>query len=159
LLFNKFNKYTINATFFNTTNAPTLNFNSYSTKNQKITKKPIVKSKTHFFFKFTYNGFLFLTDKIIFQNFKKSNNHLLKKNLFSFSFKNEMQRYILKKYLKNKFISTFSNHFSENLLNLKTNTFDSTSLSFFTESFNINSVKHYNSQIKTLLNDNFFLKN
>jgi hypothetical protein len=82
--------------------------------NKFLRKKNLLKTKTKYFLKFSFNGFLFLTDST-FLNFIKNNNiFLIKKTLFSFSYKNEMQRYILKKYLKNKFIFFSSEKFNLN---------------------------------------------
>lgn len=63
-----------------------------------------INTKTKYNLSFGLNGFLFLTSSSYFSSLKKENTFLLKKTLYSFSYKNEMQRYILRKYLKSKFV-------------------------------------------------------
>lgn len=59
------------------------------------------------------HSFLFTSDcNLTFFKFKKVYN--LKKLIYSFSYKNEIQRYVLKKYIKTNFLSKFKNFNSNN---------------------------------------------
>ncbi len=68
-------------------------------------KKPIFTSRVDFAFSHSYRGFLYLSDKSDFFEFKASNSFMLRKLIYSFSFKNELQNYILKKYVKSNYNS------------------------------------------------------
>lgn len=75
-----------------------------NTRNFNLFFKFKINTKTKCNTSFSLNGFLFLTSSMYFSPVKKENTFLLKKILYSFSYKNEMQKYILKKYLKSKFL-------------------------------------------------------
>lgn len=77
-------------------------------------------------------GFIFLSD--VFSNFNNKLIYNLKKNIYSFSYKNEIQKYTLKKYIKNNFINNFYNKkylFLNNILIKNDKLLNNTDLSFF----------------------------
>ena len=63
-----------------------------------------IKTKTKLPALLPVDGFLLTNDYFISNTDKKENIFLLKKSIYAFSYKNDMQKYILKRYLKNKFI-------------------------------------------------------
>jgi hypothetical protein len=73
----------------------------------KITNIPFYFTKTKTNFLLRFYGFLFLNNNTF--NYLNSGNfcYTLKKNLYSFSYKNEIQRFILKKYVKNNYLTDF----------------------------------------------------
>ena len=54
-------------------------------------------------------GFFFLMDVFSNTKYKSKFTYNLKKLIYSFSYKNEIQKYILKRYIKNNFINNFYN--------------------------------------------------
>jgi hypothetical protein len=72
---------------------------------QNLLSKTTICSKSNNHFKLNLNGFLFSNELLSFNfSINPHNLYLLKKNIYSFSYKNEMQKFILKRYLKNKTI-------------------------------------------------------
>jgi hypothetical protein len=73
----------------------------------KITKAPFFFTKTKINFLLKFYGFLFLNNNIF--NYLNNNSfcYTLKKNLYSFSYKNEIQRFILRRYVKNNYLTDF----------------------------------------------------
>ena len=83
----------------------------------KKTRKPFFFTKTKLNFSLKFYGFLFLNNNISNYLNNKKFSYNMKKFLYSFSYKNEIQRFILKKYVKNNFLvdsllknSIFSNY-------------------------------------------------
>ena len=91
----------------------------------KKTRKPFFFTKTKLNFSLKFYGFLFLNNNIFNYLNNKHFSYNTKKFLYSFSYKNEIQRFILRKYVKNNFLadsllknSVFSNYlYSYNILN------------------------------------------
>ena len=91
----------------------------------KKTRKPFFFTKTKLNFSLKFYGFLFLNNNIFNYLNNKHFSYNTKKFLYSFSYKNEIQRFILRKYVKNNFLadsllknSVFSNYLdSYNILN------------------------------------------
>jgi hypothetical protein len=72
---------------------------------QNLLSKTTIYSNSNNHFKLNLNGFLFSNEFLSFNfSINPNNLYLLKKNIYSFSYKNEMQKFILKRYLKNKTI-------------------------------------------------------
>lgn len=68
----------------------------------KLLKKPTYLSKSRTSFKLNKYGFFFLTDSFKhYLNKKNKFSYNLKKLIYSFSYKNEIHRYVLKRYSKN----------------------------------------------------------
>jgi hypothetical protein len=83
----------------------------------KKTRKPFFFTKTKLNFSLKFYGFLFLNNNISSYLNNKHFSYNTKKFLYSFSYKNEIQRFILRKYVKNNFLadsllknSIFSNY-------------------------------------------------
>lgn len=81
-------------------------------------------TKTRYKLLFGLSGFLFVTNFSYISQLSKDSIFLMKKNYYTFSQKNDMQKFILKRYLKNKFITTpdktnfIRNSGNQDLLNL-----------------------------------------
>jgi hypothetical protein len=90
----------------------------------KKTRKPFFFTKTKLNFSLKFYGFLFLNNNVFNHLNNKNFCYNTKKFLYSFSYKNEIQRFILRKYIKNNFLadslsknSIFSNYlYSYNVL-------------------------------------------
>nr|APW82433.1 rps4 [Laurentiella strenua] len=68
--------------------------------------RPILCSRVDFSFFHSFEGFLFLNDKSDLSYLKAELVYSLRKLIYSFSFKNDLQNYILKKYVKTFYAST-----------------------------------------------------
>jgi len=77
---------------------------TYNSNILKKTRKPFFFSKTKLNFSLKFYGFLFLNNNISNYLNNKKFSYNMKKSLYSFSYKNEIQRFILKKYVKNNFL-------------------------------------------------------
>ncbi len=111
----------------------------------KITNLPFFFTKTKTSFLLKSYGFLFLNNNL----YNYLNNYTfcytLKKNLYSFSYKNEIQKFILKKYAKNSYLIDFI---------FKNNVFSSYSYSNNYLKFN-SSQEYYNNFTKNDSNSSF----
>ena len=79
--------------------------NKYSFLNNKL----YFTTKEKTFFTSNKYGFLFINDFLLFSFYKEKFFYNLKKTHYSFPYKNEVQRYILKKYTKFSFINNYFN--------------------------------------------------
>jgi hypothetical protein len=69
-----------------------------------ILRHPTVNTKHKYLLKFKTSAFLMVVDFFTLNRFRSENSFLVKKNIFSFSYKNDMQRFLMRRYLKNRFI-------------------------------------------------------
>ncbi len=77
-------------------------------------KLPVVFNKFSVKFTSPFHGFLFLSSNVVlgYTSTKLNNTHYIKKLMYSFALKNDMQRYILRKYIRNRVSSVVYNNFS-----------------------------------------------
>ena len=114
----------------------------------KKTSKPFFLTKTKLNFLLKFYGFLFLNNTLVNPLNNKSLIFSTKKFLYSFSYKNEIQKFILRKYIKNNFLM---DSLSKNFI-----------FSNYLYSYNFISVNHYNTFFNNFLksdsvdNFNFF---
>lgn len=93
--------------------------------NKKLYRTSLIKNKLYFttkeknFFLLNRYSFILINNVFNINNFKNKYFYNIKKLLYSFSYKNEIQKYILKKYTKYSFIN---NYLSGNYPLLKTST-------------------------------------
>ena len=145
LNFSKFNKLKKNKIFNKT---KTLSYFK-TLKNSNILKKlkkPFFFTKTKTSFSLKLYGFLFLNNNLF--NFLNNSelNYSIKKTLYSFSYKNEIQRFILKKYIKNNYLidSTSKNNIFSNHINLSELSNKNTYLNYFNKFFKSDSFSYFN---------------
>lgn len=132
----------------------------------KKEKKLFYFTKTRLNFLLNFYGFLFLNNNT--SNYLNCNTSFfnIKKNLYSFSYKNEIQRFILKKYIKNNHLLDYSNKNILFLSYFNPNNPLSALPTFYLYNNLINdknnsSLNHYNhffiknNQIRLFLNKNF----
>lgn len=71
----------------------------------KKTRKPFFFTKTRTNFLLKVYGFLFINNNLFSYLNKNNFSYQIKKTMYSFSYKNEIQRFILKRYIKNNFFN------------------------------------------------------
>lgn len=122
-------------------------------------KKPIFFSKEKNFFILSKYGFLFTTGGSDTSYSKTKLFYNLKKLIYSFSYKNEIQRFILKRYVKSNFLTNFySNNSTPLLSSISGDHFSNFSETDFNLSF-FNSFFKKNSEALFLLNESFYPSN
>ena len=109
----------------------------------KKTRKPFFFTKTRTNFLLKIYGFLFINNNLFSYINKNNFSYQIKKTLYSFSYKNEIQRFILRRYIKNNFFNeTLSKN---NVFNSSINLRNNDSLGFYYNYSN----KMLNSDYKT----------
>jgi hypothetical protein len=151
---------------------------------KKIKKSYILNSLKKSFYltknknKFVSNrySFIFLSNNSVFNNKKVKLKYTLKKNIFSFSYKNEVQKYILRKYSRFSLFNNFNvlkfNNFNKinNLFNLNFSFINNDYLSLFfrknnsftyilSKNFKNSNWSYFNDQINYSINNENDLSN
>lgn len=138
----KFFKYQNNLNIYKWSFGLTKNFFSYTKSHiYNIFKLPYYISKERVLFVLNKYGFLYTFDIYNFSNYKNLSVYNLKRILYSFSYKNDLQRYILKRYAKyrakinflKKNKNTIASNLNMDLLNfnnLNSNNFFDTNINF-----------------------------
>lgn len=125
-------------------------------------KIPVIFSKFSIKFISPFHGFLFLSSNVVlgYTSTKLNNTHYIKKLMYSFALKNDMQRYVLRKYIKNRVSSVVYHSFSSKTYktldyykNLNKSPITSTTNSTFTSNF-----YEIFSHARNLLHQNFLSK-
>lgn len=75
-----------------------------------------LKSKIKSLFVLNSNGFLYLSGLDSFRHLKKESAWVIRKTIYSFASKNDLQNFILKKYIKNKHFAIKNSKYSKNPL-------------------------------------------
>lgn len=123
-------------------------------------KKPVFFSREKNFFILNKYSFLFLNDFL--NNYQKNFKFVynLKKTMYSFSYKNEVQKFILKRYNKINFTNNYYNNYLTNISTTLNINHSFKVENFFTNDFDtLSNFFKKKSEIFFLINHNFFNSN
>ena len=144
--------YNLFVNFFYLKSSFYLPFSKKITKFSYLPNKLFLSSKEKTKFRANNFSFLNLSDSYIFSNTNLKNFYNLKKTIYSFPFKNEIKKYILRKYTKSFFISNPFSHGRSFNVNKLDHYFD------FSNTLNIAANQSYNCEL-SYSNELFFLIN